>query len=151
MESKVQITLKVGVIGTTERQKSTVNALGLRYRESSRVVKDTPALRGMVKTVGHLVSLEKITETLVMENPFGGVSEYELGPLPEKREPEKKKKAPSLKTVDGGMDALPEAKKAHGTKKEAKASTLAPSSKGKSKAPRGAAKKTPSTKKAKGS
>jgi len=115
MESKIQITLNTGVIGATERQKRTVAALGLRYRESSRVVKETPALRGMVNAVSHLVSAEKISDTLVIPNPFGGTPEYKLGPVPEKKPlPEKKKKP-----------VVSEAKKAEaaeqGGKQEAKA------------------------------
>ena len=114
MEGKVLITLKSGIIGTTERQRQTVAALGLRYREHSRAVKDSPSLRGMVNSVAHLVTLEKIDSTLVIPNPFGGVAEYELGPQPEKKEKEKKK-TPSVKKV-GEESHEPKA-----PKKEAKA------------------------------
>jgi len=99
MEPKVQITLKTGVIGTTERQRQTVFALKLRYREASRIVKDSPALRGMVKTVSHLVSLKEVDPKQAPVQPFGGVAEYELGPKPEKKAKEPKK-APSLKSVE---------------------------------------------------
>lgn len=54
-----QITIKLvrSPIGYTERQKKTVLALGLK-RVNQRVSQpDTPAVRGMVARVGHLVEV----------------------------------------------------------------------------------------------
>jgi large subunit ribosomal protein L30 len=92
MESLIKIKLEKGVIATTERQKRTVWALGLRYRESSRVLKDTPALRGMVSSVQHLVSLEKVKGDEPVADPFQGTPEYDLGAVSARKPEEKAKK-----------------------------------------------------------
>ncbi len=45
-------------IGYSKRQKDTIVALGLRRLNQSVVREDTPAVRGMVAKVQHLVSVE---------------------------------------------------------------------------------------------
>ncbi|WP_184134150.1 MULTISPECIES: 50S ribosomal protein L30 [Deinococcus] len=54
----MKITLKRSVIGRPQNQVDTVKALGLRRIGDSREVSDTPALRGMVRTVQHLLEVE---------------------------------------------------------------------------------------------
>jgi len=49
-------------IGCDERQRSTLRGLGLRHPGSERVLENTPAVRGMVKAVIHLVSVEEASE-----------------------------------------------------------------------------------------
>lgn len=44
-------------IGCNERQRATVRGLGLRKLHQSRTLKDTPAVRGMIAKVRHLVSV----------------------------------------------------------------------------------------------
>lgn len=58
--TKLKITLVKSVIGSTERQKKTVESLGLGKINSSVTQIDTPDIRGKVKKVEHLVSVEKI-------------------------------------------------------------------------------------------
>ena len=52
-------TLKVKLvrspIGTRESHRATVRGLGLRKLNSESVLEDTPAVRGMIDKVGHLV------------------------------------------------------------------------------------------------
>jgi large subunit ribosomal protein L30 len=48
------------VIGTPEDQKRTVRALGLKRIRHSVEQADTPAVRGMVFKVKHLVDVEEI-------------------------------------------------------------------------------------------
>lgn len=55
---KIKVTLKKSGIGYSQRQKDTLRGLGLRKLNSSKVLNDTPAIRGMVKKVEHLVSCE---------------------------------------------------------------------------------------------
>ncbi len=55
----IQITLVRSPIGFTKDQKATVRALGLRRLHQTVEHKDTPALRGMVTKIIHLL---KITE-----------------------------------------------------------------------------------------
>ena len=47
------------VIGRPENQVKTVQALGLRKIGQTREVNDTPAMRGMVNTVKHLLEVQE--------------------------------------------------------------------------------------------
>ncbi len=55
----IKVTLRRSTIGTTDRQLETVKGLGLRKIGQSRVLQNTPAIRGMVKKVLHLVDFEE--------------------------------------------------------------------------------------------
>ena len=57
--STVKITLRRSVIGRPKEQVETVKALGLRKIGQSRDVPDTPALRGMIRKVGHLLEVQQ--------------------------------------------------------------------------------------------
>lgn len=56
-----QITIKLvrSPIGYTERQKRTVAALGLKRVNQTISQADTPAVRGMVASVSHLVEIQE--------------------------------------------------------------------------------------------
>jgi large subunit ribosomal protein L30 len=54
----IKVTLRRSVIGRPKNQVETVKALGLRRIGDSREVADSPALRGMIKTVAHLLEVE---------------------------------------------------------------------------------------------
>jgi large subunit ribosomal protein L30 len=56
---QIKLTLIHSPIGYTERAKKTVRALGLRRLNFSVVHQDTPALRGMLDKVIHLVKVEE--------------------------------------------------------------------------------------------
>lgn len=60
MSKSLEITLKRSVIGGTEGQKKTVQALGLKKIRQTVVREDTPAVRGMVDKVGHLITVKEI-------------------------------------------------------------------------------------------
>ncbi len=45
-------------IGRQQVQRATLNGLGLMRNGSSRVLEDTPAIRGMIAKVSHLVEVE---------------------------------------------------------------------------------------------
>ena len=55
---KLKVTLVGSAIGQTERQRQTLRGLGLRGRGKSVSVLDTPATRGMITKVNHLVKVE---------------------------------------------------------------------------------------------
>lgn len=57
---KLKVTLKKSTIGSTQDQIACVRGLGLRKIRSQRVLDNTPAIRGMVKKVIHLVTVEEI-------------------------------------------------------------------------------------------
>ncbi len=58
--SKIKITQIKSVIDRTERQKKTIQALGLKRINHSVELEATPAIVGMVKKVNHLVAVEKV-------------------------------------------------------------------------------------------
>lgn len=60
--TKLKVTLKKSVIGSTESQRATVRGLGLKKIRGSKVLINTPAVRGMIKKVIHLVDVEEVTE-----------------------------------------------------------------------------------------
>jgi large subunit ribosomal protein L30 len=58
--AKIKITQIKSVIDRSERQKKTIEALGLRKINHSVEVEATAAIIGMVKKVNHLVAVENI-------------------------------------------------------------------------------------------
>ncbi|GAB4529436.1 MAG: 50S ribosomal protein L30 [Anaerolineae bacterium] len=56
----LRITWVKSSIGYSERQKSTIRALGLRRLGHSVEHKDTPAIRGMINRVGHLIEVQEV-------------------------------------------------------------------------------------------
>lgn len=57
MSSKITVKLKKSVIACTEKQKANVRGLGLRKTGTSRTLENTPAVRGMIKKVIHLLEI----------------------------------------------------------------------------------------------
>lgn len=64
----LKITLRRSSCKGTKRQQATVRGLGLRKLHDSKILADTPAIRGMVGKVSHLVECEKISESM-LEDP----------------------------------------------------------------------------------
>jgi len=60
MALKLKITLIRSGINRSENQKRTVAALGLGKLQSTRIINDTVAVRGMIRTVSHMVSVEVV-------------------------------------------------------------------------------------------
>jgi large subunit ribosomal protein L30 len=56
--SSLSVTYRKSAIGYASDQKRTVAALGLRRLQQTVVHPDTPAIRGMVRKVCHLVSVD---------------------------------------------------------------------------------------------
>ncbi|NLC58699.1 MAG: 50S ribosomal protein L30 [Armatimonadetes bacterium] len=59
-EQRLKITLVRSVIGNTQRQRAVVRSLGLGRLNSSVVQPDRPEIRGMCRSVAHLVQVEEI-------------------------------------------------------------------------------------------
>ncbi len=53
----ITIRLKKGTICCNPRQRATVNGLGLKRREQERTLENTSSVRGMIKSVLHLVEV----------------------------------------------------------------------------------------------
>ncbi|MBK9937116.1 MAG: 50S ribosomal protein L30 [Chitinophagaceae bacterium] len=60
MMKKIKITLVKSPIDRSERQKLTVQALGLNKTNSSREVEATPQILGMVRKLNHLLKVEEV-------------------------------------------------------------------------------------------
>ncbi len=60
-EKKLKITQIRSIIDNPERQKRTIEALGLKRIRHSVVHQDTPQIRGMITKVKHLVAVEELT------------------------------------------------------------------------------------------
>ena len=60
--SRLRITLRRSLIGHPKRQKDTARALGLGRVGRTITRPDTPAMRGMVNTVSHLVTCERLDD-----------------------------------------------------------------------------------------
>ena len=56
----VKVTLVKSTIGEVKSVKETVAALGLKKIRSEKTFEDTPALRGQIRKVAHLVKVENI-------------------------------------------------------------------------------------------
>ncbi|MBP2655350.1 MAG: ribosomal protein [Firmicutes bacterium] len=60
--AKLKITLTRSLIGRPEDQRATVKALGLGKVNSSIVQGDSPAIRGMIRKVEHLVTVTEVQD-----------------------------------------------------------------------------------------
>lgn len=58
--SKIKVTLVKSPIDRPERQKLTLQALGLNKTNASKEIEATPQILGMVKKVSHLVKVEEL-------------------------------------------------------------------------------------------
>ena len=58
-KSKVKVTLNGSVHGQLRNIRASVHGLGLRRIRDTKVVEDTPAVRGMINAAKHLLAVEK--------------------------------------------------------------------------------------------
>lgn len=60
--AKLKITLTRSLIGRPEDQRATVKALGLTKMHSAVMQDDNDVIRGMIRKVEHLVTVEQVQE-----------------------------------------------------------------------------------------
>ena len=60
--AQLKVTQIKSTIGTKRNQRETLRSLGLKRISDSVVKEDRPEIRGMVRTVAHLVSVEEVEE-----------------------------------------------------------------------------------------
>ncbi len=60
MAKKLKVKQVRSAIGRLENQKRTIKALGIRKMGQTVEHNDTPAIRGMIRTVEHLVQVEEV-------------------------------------------------------------------------------------------
>ncbi len=58
-KKRIRVTLVKGLRGTIGKHRESVKGLGLRHREDTVEVPDTPAVRGMINKVSYLVKVEE--------------------------------------------------------------------------------------------
>jgi large subunit ribosomal protein L30 len=58
MAIKLKVTQVRSGVGKSSLQRKTLEGLGLRGPHKSKVLLDTPAIRGMIRQVSHLVTVE---------------------------------------------------------------------------------------------
>ena len=56
---KIRVTLVKGITATKGRHRETVKGLGLKHREHTVEVADTPSIRGMINRVSYLVKVDE--------------------------------------------------------------------------------------------
>jgi large subunit ribosomal protein L30 len=57
---KLKVKLVKGLMGTKQAHRATVRGLGLRRRNSSVELPDTPAVRGMINRVSYLIDVTEV-------------------------------------------------------------------------------------------
>ena len=57
MSKQIEITLNKSMIGKTDKQRKTAQALGLTKVNDCVVLQDTDAVRGMINVISHLVTV----------------------------------------------------------------------------------------------
>jgi large subunit ribosomal protein L30 len=60
-QKKVRVTQIASVAGRKPGQKETLIGLGLNKIRRVRDLEDTPSVRGMIRTVAHLVKVEELS------------------------------------------------------------------------------------------
>jgi large subunit ribosomal protein L30 len=60
--NRLKVTLRRSTLSREQDQLATVMGLGLRKIGDERVLENTPAVRGMVKKVLHLIQVEEVDE-----------------------------------------------------------------------------------------
>ena len=58
--AKIKITLTKSPIGAQPRQRRVVEALGLRKMNQTVELEDSPATRGAIKKISHLVTVSEV-------------------------------------------------------------------------------------------
>jgi large subunit ribosomal protein L30 len=58
MAIKLKVTQVRSGVGRSDTQNKTLSGLGLRGPRTTKVLLDTPSIRGMIRKVSHLVTVE---------------------------------------------------------------------------------------------
>ena len=57
---KLEVTLRRSPIGTKPMHRNALVGLGLRRRHQTRVLENTPAVRGLIRKVIHMVDVNEV-------------------------------------------------------------------------------------------
>jgi large subunit ribosomal protein L30 len=61
MANTVRVTQTASALGRKPGQKETLVGLGLNKIRATRELEDTPAIRGMIRKVAHLIKVEELS------------------------------------------------------------------------------------------
>ena len=61
MAGKISVTLKRSMIGRPEKCRRVLRGMGLTKMHKTVQLEDTPAIRGMIRKVSHMVQAEEIS------------------------------------------------------------------------------------------
>lgn len=122
MSKYLKVQLRYSAIAKDLRQKQTLRGLGLRHRHQVRILKDTPAIRGLIKKVIHLISFEETKDAKLPKREK--IVSYRLGAVTPREET--KKKPAEAKPAKA---AKPQAEKKSAAPKKKAASKASPAKK----------------------
>lgn len=60
MDKKIKITMVKSYIGRPQKQRQILRGMGLGKLNKTVLLDDTPEIRGMIRKVSHLVSMEEL-------------------------------------------------------------------------------------------
>lgn len=60
MAKQLKITLKKSLIGRNQKQRATIQALGLRKINHTVILNDTPQIRGMIHRTEFMLEVEEV-------------------------------------------------------------------------------------------
>jgi large subunit ribosomal protein L30 len=60
MSGQIKVKQVKSGIGFPRKQRETLKGLGLKKMHQTRILEDTPAIRGMIKKISHLVTFEEM-------------------------------------------------------------------------------------------
>jgi len=60
MSGQIKVKQVKSGIGFPRKQRETLKGLGLKKMHQTRILEDTPAIRGMVNKINHLVTFEEM-------------------------------------------------------------------------------------------
>lgn len=60
MSGQIRVKLIKSSIGYSRKQKEILRGIGIKKLHHSRVFNDTPAIRGIIKKISHLLEVEEI-------------------------------------------------------------------------------------------
>jgi large subunit ribosomal protein L30 len=128
----LKVTLVKSLIGAEPRNMKTAHALGLRKISQSNTFEDTPAIRGMIHHVKHLLKVEEVEGTPTRRRVIRGAKAEAPAAAPKKEKalppkkeaaPKKEKAVAAPKAEKAPAKAAPKAEK---PKKEAAVKEAAP-------------------------
>ena len=98
MPDQLRITYSRSAIGRVYRQRRVIKALGFKHLKQSRIIPDNPAMRGMIRKVEHLLTVEAVEREAEVQ-AIAPVAEPVVEEVAPEAEPVGEEAAPEAETV----------------------------------------------------